>query len=551
MLLSLSIKNYRLIEEANLDFNGGFIVVTGETGSGKTMLLSSLLTLIESRSDISVIREGEDRAIISATFNIKKNKDTLKDKLEDFGIDDDTLVLSKVIKKNGTTALINGINISQKTLKEIALELIHFSSQREQNTLLKENTALDMVDSFASLLNERQENHSRKRKLIDLNHRIEALKEEIKKTNEEKEYLISIKNEIEKANIKLGEDDEIKVQLKKVKETMLYSSVFGECLVNLNGGDVNAISMLSDTSKALLHLSAKTGSDFSRIIDELEEAMVLINDAKENIETEFKSTNLSQDEVEMLNIRDVELNRLKHKHGGSLDEVLKRYNNAKDKLNILENSDTSIEDLKRQYESLYGEYEQHKKLLYEKRIKAAKILSKKTEDILHTLDMPSAQFQIEVARGEGLNDDVATMLVSANKGEKMDSVYKISSGGELSRIFLAILTSSSTLLENRTIIFDEIDAGLGGKAAIKVKEYLKELSKGLDVLAITHEAIIAAGADEHILMAKLIKNNRTNISAKVLDNNGKEEELARLLSGVSNKETLALSKKLLSENNNL
>lgn len=549
MLLSLNVKDYRLIENVSIDFSPRFNTITGETGSGKSMLLSSLMCLSDIKSDPTSVRQGAEKAIISATFDAHNLQNDVKEALENAGVEleDDTLIATKIIRRDSrTTASINGVSVPLKLLRDVVLSLVNFSSQREQNTLLKESAGVELLDSFASLSTLSDEVKRDANTLKKLQREIDNINEARRKTSEEKDYLELVKNEIEKAKVKPGEDDEIKASLKRAKQSFLYTTTLNEALDNLYKKEINASSLLSDALKSITHLQSKTDDDFSPLLTFLESAEITIKDAVEDIKSRLNTIVLDEDEIDALNDRDAILNRLKHKYGGTIESVLERYDDVKSRLDGLTTSDDQIERLEKEYKSLYKKYADKKHTLYNKRKESAVLLSKNTEDILHTLEMPNASFSISVEEGGDFDGDKVTLLFSANKGEAMQSASKVSSGGELSRLFLSLLSSSPNMLKGNTIVFDEIDSGLGGKTALRVRDYLLGLSEKLEVITITHQATIASSSNSHILMNKSVKGERSVIDASVIDGVEREREIARLLSGDVNQEALELSKKLLS-----
>lgn len=547
MLLSLSVKNYLLIENTYIELDKGFNVITGETGSGKSMILSALMALKSQHLTGEQIRDKEQPLVISASFSKSDMSKELSSILEDYTAADEEIIITRTIKKDSRSSiLINGTTAPMKVARDIIDEFIYFSSQREQNTLLKSSTALSLIDSFSSLKEKSEEVKECSKKAIALRDEIDELRLQVEKSFREQDWLLSVQREIESASIKLGEDEEIKRLLKGVKSALLYNDILKDALSFLSSGEYSACYKLNKISSDLRRLSDKEeDASLLESIERINDAHELLSEVSYTLEKRLSSLSLTEEEIDMLNERDNLLTRLKRKYGGSLEKVLEYKKEVDEALCIKEDGEKKIELLEKKYREVYKNYTSLRDALFTERMNGAKKLSLKTTELLRTLEMPDATFMVELEKGADFAEDKALFLFSANKGEEEKDVAKVSSGGELSRIFLAILTSSPLLALESTIVFDEIDSGLGGKTAERVKEYLQRLSKSQQILVITHSPSIATGADLHIKMKKSTKNERALVEAMIIHGTEREEEIARMLNGKSTKESLALAKKML------
>lgn len=549
MIFSLEIQNYLLIEKTHVEFHPHFNVITGETGSGKSMLISALSLLLSSKLTDDVIRKGADNFSVTVSFFNYKLTEELNEEISEYLGDEELLVIRRS-KKLGSPSVcsINGSSVPQKVVKDVLSELVYFSSQREQNMLLKPQSALRLLDGFASLFSLSKEVKQKEKELLSLKASIDALKENIKKTEEEKDYLISVKKEIESISPKIGEDEAIKETLKNAKKSLQYSTAIRETLNALQNAETNALSYIRHAESTLSHLNDKDEAHpFEAELRDIDSAYQTLNEVASSLEARLKGVNLTDEELDALSERDSLLSRLKRKYGGTLENVEKRLSDVNAKLSTLESGGEELEALSKNFNNLFKFYAAQKSELFKKRAKAAKELDKATLAHLKTLEMPSCSFKTEVEEGEPFTEDKVTFMFSANEGEDLGDVKEISSGGELSRLFLSLISSSPLLGDAKTIIFDEIDTGLGGSAARSLSLYLKDIAAYSQVIAITHSALIASAANAHILVSKKEDGGRTYSLSESIDGEKRENEVARLLSGTSTKEALSLAKSMLQE----
>ena len=549
MLLSLCVKNYKLIKDAYIEFDSGFNVITGETGSGKTMLMSSLLFLFANRVTKDVIRSSSSACSVTASFDYDALSQKAKEILDLSGIEtEDTLTISRTIKDDSRSSiLINGTPAPIKTARDILSEIVYFSLQREQNSLLIPGTAMKITDEFASATEMAEKCAVLTRQCREKRDKLEQIKKEAEDINREKEYLQSVYNEIKNAKLKIGEDEEIKDALRAAKHSVFYSNAANEAIRCIDNSDYGILDGIRTSLKELTKADEKEGQgQFNEIVADLENAYTSVSLSLDKLRAWDKKHKLSESDIDALSERDSLISSLKRKHGGSIEAVINRMNEVKEKLELSDDSIIRIKEAEEDYKQCETELVSLKEQLYQKRKAAALSLSKSVEEKLANLEMSSSVFEVVINKKDLFEKDEVKFMFSANKGEKTDEIAHISSGGELSRLYLALLSSLPYMNDKITIVFDEIDSGLGGKTGSKVRDYLVSLKNKAQIIAVTHQGIVAPGADKHIKVIKEEQEGRSVVGAKQLEGEEREKEIARLMAGdESENEALELARSLL------
>ncbi len=543
MLESLKIKNFVLIPELDISFNDGMSVITGETGSGKSILLSAISMLLGAKADKSEIREGEDKAELEAVFYTKRK--SLLNYLEskDIEAEDGKIIIRRIIKSNGRSSYsVNGTSITLAEGFEIGRLLVDITSQNSSMDLKKsdmQRLLIDCDEDIEHVLYEYQESY---KELIDLEKSQKELKDKIARLEEDRSYLEFSLNELDKADLKIGEDDEIKERLKIAQNA--------ESLVDNLTEAKNALDSSSRSlSAALSYLDKAKTKDDSLIeyYDRLESCSIEADDILSSISAKISSYSFDEYEMEELNSRLALLQRIRKKYGGSIEEAIKR----RDEIKIaLELSDNSFEELGKIEKAIERQSSLAMELalkLSKKRQKRAENLSKDITKSLQDLSMEGSRFIIRIEKTDlgpyGL--DKITFLIKANKGEKESLLENAASGGELSRIMLAIKSNLHRSDDTETLIFDEIDTGISGHAASNVASVLKTISKNTQIIAITHLAQIARCADSHILVKKREEKGRTISALSYISGEARIKEIARLLSGDDSEISIAHAASLI------
>lgn len=546
MIDSLCVKNYVLIDRLDLIFSSGLITITGETGSGKSIILGALSLLLGAKGDREDVRKGADRAEISGTFHTSSEKVKEWCLSHDIPFDDGEIIIRRVIKAEGRSLYsVNGSPITIKEGEELGEELVDFSSQHAHHSLMKKEVLRELLDSYCGLLDELESYRKSYRDYIDAEKELEKTRALVSSSREEADYMSYCLSEIEKADLKEVEEDEIRDKLKRESE----SEFLMENLTS-SSSDLRSASSLISQSQASLEKAGKKDSSLDELVSRLESASIEIDDIYETMREYTSALTFSEGEIEEMNERLSLIQRLKRRYGGSVETALATADEYREKLSLIEDSSERIASLEKKVSTLRKDAEKKAALLSEKRQKGALEFASRIEDTLHKLGMENAVFTIRVTKEElSLSGgDSIEYLIAPNKGEKTTLIQNSASGGELSRIMLAIKASSSTDGGIDTLLFDEIDAGLGGVVAQRVGEELKALSKKSQVITITHLAQIASRADSHFLVEKKTADGRTTSSIRELEGEERVHEIARLLSGDVTEISTRHAEELLSGN---
>lgn len=549
MLLSLGVKNYKLIKDAYIEFDRGFNAITGETASGKTMLLSSILFLMANRVSKEVIRTGSSLCSVTAVFESSSLSEKAQEMLTLSGVQtEDTITVCRTVKDDSRSSLlINGTPVAVKTVRDMLSEIIYFSLQRDQNSLLLPTTALKITDAYASLTDMDAECTALIKQCKEKRDKLEQIKNETDEINREREYLQSVYIEIKNAKLRVGEDALIKDALRVAKHSLVYSNAAMEVTRHIEDSDFCVLDRIRTSLRELTRADEKEGQDqFGDIIIELENSYSSALNALEKLRAWEKRYNLCEEDIDALNERDSLISSLKRKYGDSIESVLSKMEAAGRKLELSNDSVFLIKQAEEEYKKCESKLVDIKDRLYKLRVSGAVSLSKSVEEKLANLEMGSSVFEVIINKKGLFEKDEVKFMFSANKGEKTGEVGQISSGGELSRLYLALLSSLPKINDKITVVFDEIDSGLGGKTGSKVRDYLVSLKNKAQIIAVTHQGIVAPGADKHIKMQKCVEDGRSIVGAKNIDGDDRVKEIARLMAGdESENEALELARSLL------
>lgn len=547
MLESLRVKNYVLIDNLELEFNDGFSVLTGETGSGKSIILGALSLITGEKGDKDAIRAGENYAQINAVFSSLSEDVIVFCEEKGIVIEDDKISINRVIKANGRSSYsVNGTPITRADGKILGEHLLDIASQHENQSLLKNDALVDIVDEASSSKESLKLYKDAYKEYIDKENELSKLIEACSKAEEEKEYISFCLKELDKANLKEGEEEELKAK----SDLMASSEFLKEALYNINEYLKSASSSISE-SLSILDKASKKDDSLLSFSKRLESGSIEIDDIHDSLREYLSRINFSELDAEEVNSRLSEIQKIKRRFGGSVERAIEIREDYRKKLEDAENKDQLIDSLTSDVAKAKEKAISLAVLLSEKRSKGAKILSSEVEKNLHTLGMASSKFRVDIKRSDKLtstgSDDISFRLI-ANKGEKESDISSSASGGELSRILLALKVSiESEKKDSRTLLFDEIDSGLGGAVANSVADKLYALSKNHQVFSITHLPQIAAKADTHYVVSKKEVKGRTISSINEVRDKDRIREIARLLSGDESEISLMHAEKLLGE----
>lgn len=536
MLSNLQIENIAVIKSASIDFENGFNVMTGETGAGKSIVIDSLNAILGERTSRELIRSGADSASVCAEF--QNVGDNVKNELEKLGIEkDDTLIVSRKLTPDGKNVCrINGMPATVSMLKALGVQLVNIHGQLDNQSLLSPETHCSFIDKLAGSgreLNEFKELYSL---YIKKENELKSLNTDVNEKNRRLDILNYQIEEIQKADISPGEKDELTEKLGFLRNAEKVLDLLHTAYAALNGdGEMpGAADIAADAASKLLS-AADYSSDFTETANGVNDAAMNLSAYTEELRDKIYSLDYDPNETERAEERLDVIYRLSQKYGDSEEDILAYLENAEKERDALSFSDERAEQLRAETEKAYNEALAAAKKLSEIRIEAGKKFSADVERELAFLDMPSVKFIVNDSVGELYENGIDNIefLLSANAGEEPKPLSKIASGGELSRIMLAIKCVLSELDDIDTLIFDEIDSGVSGRAALKIAAKMKELSKTHQVICVTHLAQIAAFADEHKLISKEEKDGRTYTCIASLDYNGRKYELARIMGGLT------------------
>ena len=538
MLNLLHIENIAVIECADITFDRGFNILTGETGAGKSIVIDAISAILGERAYRDMIRTGASKASVQAVFSGVPNLPWF----EENGVEyDEEIVIQRQIFLDGKNVCrVNGTPVSVSILRKLGIQLINIHGQHDSASLFDEENHLIFLDSFADNEALRLGYGDKFALVSDLRRQIDRMSMDESEKLRRVETLKFQIAQIEKADLKSGEDDELEARRKVLQNAEKLSDGLDEATECLYGGEDTdgAAALLSQAERALAKLSRYTDS-FAQLQEKVADLMYQVQDAAEEVRDARDDLSYSADELEQIETRLDTIHKLRRKYGASCDDILAYLENAKRELDEIEFSDAHIERLKGKLQKAEKEAWAAADALRENRKAAAERLSARILTELAQLDMPRVQFQCEfteIPLSAGGADAVA-FFMSANAGEALKPMSKVASGGELARIMLAMKNVLAEKDQVNTLIFDEVDTGVSGRAAQRVAEKLKAVASHKQVLCVTHLPQLAALADTHLLIAKEERQGRTYTSVTPLDLEGRKRELARIIGGTNITET--------------
>ena len=551
MLKTLSIKNVVLIDSLSIDFASGLVVLSGETGAGKSILLDSLGLLLGNRTDTSLIRAGCDKLSVTGVFDVSPdNKIYQIAKEYDLDIDGDIIIKRTITADGKSKILFNDQIITLKTLKEISQNLIEIHGQNDSQGLLNPSNHLDVLDTYASSniqITETQKSYSAYR---TAEQELKKKEETLQKAKEDEENIKHWVNELEKISPQKGEEENLRIRRSELMNAEKIIEKLNTAY-NYIGARSSVIDDISKARNAIARANEIVNNKYIEIEQVLENAIYGLNDAVEQIESSSSDISLNQNEIDKIETRLFTLRDLAKKHQTNIDLLPEKLQELTEMLNSLQQGEDNITELKKEVEKLRKEYMKNANKLSEIRKNKAKELDKNVTKELPPLKMEKAKFQTTIKQKDEIywsekGWDSVCFEVSTNPNTPLGAINKIASGGELSRFMLALKVNLAQNNNQETIIFDEIDAGIGGATAEAVGERLSQLAKKVQVLVVTHSPQVASFSDEHFKVEKQTADNITTTNLTKLTEKGKLEEIARMLSGETiTKEARAAAKVLL------
>lgn len=537
MLYSLHVKNLALIDEQEVEFTKGLNIMTGETGAGKSVIIGSVNLALGGKADKDMIRTGAEYALIELTFGVDNDKQRKEIEAMDIPVEEDgSLTLQRKIMPGRSVCKAGGEIVTARQLKTLSNILINIHGQNDHQELLHKNKHLEILDNYAGeeLLAVKSEIKEKYQKYKGLVQELEETDIDERSRLREEELTSFEVNEIEEAELTIGEDEELESKYKRMLNSQKIAQAVNVCS-EICGNDSDDESISDMVGRVLREINSVASYDdkAQKLSDQLADIDSLISEFRHEITSYIDELEFDEEDFKNTEDRLNTINHLKDKFGGSIEAVLEYYNEKLAYLEKLRDLEAHRNRLKADIDKVYGEVLALCKKASDIRRKNAKVLSKLLKDALVDLNFIDVQFEIQVTPDEdkisSIGYDDVEFMISTNPGESIRPLDQVASGGELSRIMLALKTVIAEKDDIATLIFDEIDAGISGKTAWKVSEKLGLLSESHQIICITHLPQIAAMSDSHFVIQKGLEGDRTVTRINRIDGDASIEELARLL----------------------
>ena len=535
MLNQLSIRNVAVIDKLDINLHDGVSVLTGETGAGKSIIIDSINMILGDRANKELVRYGTDKAVVQAVFDAPKSVINILEE-NDIYVEDETVIITRQVTKEGkSVARINGMVVTLNILREISDRLINIHGQHDNQALLTPIRHITFLDAYA----DNEEYINRYKDILSKKREIEKKISSLEMDEQEKMQRIDLLEyqvkEIKKASLEKDEEDDLREQRDIYTNAEQITKSVNEAYMNLYEGDeiqsaydgisiaVNEISQISDLNPQLKSIY----DTLNEIMYSLEDTAHEIKEFGETVEFDEQTLNEIEERLDLIS-------RLKRKYGNSIEEILEYLKKAESELNDIKLSDERTNELKEELKNITKELKEKGNVLTQRRENAAKVLEENIEKSLHELNMEKSKFKVNIENDGTFYDngmDKVEFLISTNPGEPLKPLVKIASGGELSRVMLAIKSILADSDGVDTMIFDEIDTGVSGKAAMSIAKKLAVIAKNKQVICITHLPQLTAMADNHYLIQKNTDGEMASTTLKELDEEGRELELARIIDG--------------------
>lgn len=536
VLSFLKVKNIALIDELSLEFGDGLNLLTGETGSGKSIIVDSLGALTGKRVSSHLIKEGADSASIEGVFSIEPSAD-VTDFLNDAGIDlaSNELIVRRELSLSGKNRIfVNDQIVTSSLLKQIGSHLVDIHGQGEQATLYDTETHIAMLDEFAA--NEKL--IAQVAAAFESYANVRSQLGSLKKDESEKLQLSDILrfqiNEIGAADLQVNEESELEDEKRRLTNVEKLTSLSGDAFTSLYDQDQSTATTLERAQRKIAEL-AEFDSRFAEYDEGIKSARAVIEDLAFALRDFSATLEFSPERLNEIENRLADITRLKRKYGDSIEAILEHLSENKERLNNIETAEFREEELKRELDAKLAEYKVAAGKLHDARVKAAKLFSVAVEKDLKEVALEKAKFEVRIDPDDDLitpnGSDRVEFYFSANPGEPPRPLAKVASGGEASRLMLILKTAARSNDAGKTAVFDEIDIGIGGRVAEAVGRKLKNFAANQQVLCVTHQPQIASLADRHFVVEKSLSTSSTSVSVRELGAAERVEEVARMLAG--------------------
>ncbi len=533
MLKHLSVKNYALIDHLDLDLNQGFTAVTGETGAGKSIILGALGLILGNRADLKALRDPQRKCVIEGTFELSDGFQLFFEE-HDLDFEKQSIIRREITPSGKSRAFINDTPVKLTQLNGLAMHLIDVHSQH-QNLLLNDRAfQLELLDGFAknaSALSRYQKEYTAYQKLQKEQKRLEQLAQS---ELGDADYLQFLFDELENAKLVPGEQEELEQDLERIENSGAIEAALRQALTMADGDDASVSFLLKRMQGALSGIQ-DYDPELGPLVERLESITIELDDIRLELEGKTQQTEFDPAEQERMDERLSQLIALQKKHQvASLEELINKKDTLEARIADITEVERGLSEIKKKQDQQLGQLEKAATQLTQSRLEVLPGLETEIQKLLAQLNMPHAIIQIEIHAGQQYSStgrDIVTFMFTANKGSSPEPLHKIASGGEMSRVMLAIKAIMAQSKSLPTIIFDEIDTGVSGETAGKIGEILAAMGQHLQVLSITHLPQIAALGAHHLKVYKQVNEQNTYTHLKPLSNKERVEELARLLSG--------------------
>ena len=554
MIDEIHIRNFALIEDCTMNFRDGFNILSGETGSGKSLIAASLAMLHGIKGDVKWIRTGCDECQVSGSFYVESREALSWLSSHDISTDDGSVLVTRTLKKNGRGSVhIQGVSVTREQLTEFVSSMFDIHGQHEQYTLINAINQQHLLDNYADLSDKLEKLRLYFQKLSETRRMMSDLEASRKESVRQAEMFEFAIREIDLAALKDGEEEELEKKLQILSQHDRLFKLLEEISALLGG--TGAVELLRQC-RPLMEQAGRIDSSLAEYTGRMDSAFFEIDDIASSVRDYLLRDNYDPQQLAQCEERLAVINRLKKKYGATISDILAYRDKASSQMDSINNFQFNMDKLQKDSDSygkmvvsLSGE-------ISAAREKAAAVLEKKIESVLKELGMPKSVFHIAVTSRTGDNGkilysqsgrDNVIFMISPNAGEPLRPLSAAVSGGELSRIMLAVKSAFAGTDPVGTVLFDEIDTGIGGEIAVRIGRYMKELSMSKQVLCITHLASIAVNADNHIKVEKATDGERTFTRCHSLDDDGKVAEIARMLSGTGDSVSMDHARQMLME----
>jgi DNA repair protein RecN (Recombination protein N) len=535
MITTLSIKNYALIEKLSIDFSKGFSIITGETGAGKSIILGALGLVLGKRADLTSLKNKEEKCVIEAHFEISKYNLAPFFEANDLDYEHETIIRREILPSGKSRAFINDSPVNLQELQELGLFLIDIHSQQQTQELSDEKVQFEIIDAVSN----------NQEVVLDYQSLLKSYKSDKAKMNllvkkqtesaKEQEYHTFLLNELMEAQLKFGEQEVLETDFEKLNNVEIIKESIDKSLAIANEEQIGVLHNLKEIKVALQKI-ATFSTDYSSLLERTTSLAIEFDDISDELNRCSDKLVNDPEQLELINQKLQLIYNLQKKHQvSSVDELLEIQTNLENSVLELGNLDGEILKLTKSIEQKSTALDILADSIHDNRLFAIPVLSQKLIAILETLGMPNVRFNIEVNKADtyfGNGKDELQFLFSANKGTNFGLLKKVASGGEMSRIMLAVKAILAQYSKLPTLIFDEIDTGVSGEIAIKMGEIMKDMSQDMQIFAITHLPQIAAKGDAHFKVFKSTIGDDTQSELKLLSEEERIVEIAQMLSGI-------------------